>query len=145
MYELSNVVETTLERALVLAAEAKRWDVVTQIVESYGGRGSAQLRSPHRLSGSRVRRGLDRGVRANPGGFALRRKLSGRRIGGPWLGACREPLEVARIEGQKQVGAGALSLDKMQGVVDNARLQPARSARSVAARYLSGRGAITRT
>lgn len=30
-YELSNVVETALARALVLAAEAKRWDVVQQI------------------------------------------------------------------------------------------------------------------
>jgi hypothetical protein len=30
-YELSNVVETALARALVLAAEAKRWDVVAQI------------------------------------------------------------------------------------------------------------------
>ena len=29
-YELSNVVETALARALVLAAEAKRWDVVGQ-------------------------------------------------------------------------------------------------------------------
>ena len=31
-YELSNVVETALAKALVLAAEAKRRDVVTQIV-----------------------------------------------------------------------------------------------------------------
>jgi len=30
-YELSNVVETALARALVLAAEAKRWEVVVQI------------------------------------------------------------------------------------------------------------------
>jgi hypothetical protein len=30
-YELSNVVETALARALVLAAEAKRWGVVAQI------------------------------------------------------------------------------------------------------------------
>ena len=30
-YELSNVVETALAKALVLAAEAKRWDVVAQI------------------------------------------------------------------------------------------------------------------
>jgi hypothetical protein len=30
-YELSNVVETALARALVLAADAKRWDVVAQI------------------------------------------------------------------------------------------------------------------
>jgi hypothetical protein len=40
-YELSNVVETALARALVLAAEAKRWDVVTQIAEELGRRGSA--------------------------------------------------------------------------------------------------------
>jgi hypothetical protein len=30
-YELSNVVETALAKALVLAAEAERWDVVAQI------------------------------------------------------------------------------------------------------------------
>ena len=30
-HELSNVVETALARALVLAAEAKRWDVVSRI------------------------------------------------------------------------------------------------------------------
>jgi hypothetical protein len=32
-YELSNVVETALARALVLAAEARRWDVVVLIAE----------------------------------------------------------------------------------------------------------------
>ena len=32
-YELSNVVETALARALVLAAEAKRWDVVVLIAD----------------------------------------------------------------------------------------------------------------
>jgi len=37
-YELSNVVETALARALVLAAEAKRWDVVMQIAEELEGR-----------------------------------------------------------------------------------------------------------
>ena len=37
-YELSNVVETALARALVLAAEAKRWDVVTQIADELEGR-----------------------------------------------------------------------------------------------------------
>jgi len=41
-YELSNVVETALARALVLAAEAKRWDVVVQIGEELRRRGSAQ-------------------------------------------------------------------------------------------------------
>jgi hypothetical protein len=41
-YELSNVVETALARALVLAAEAGRWDVVMQIAEELGRRGSAQ-------------------------------------------------------------------------------------------------------
>jgi len=30
-YELSNVVETALAKAIILAAEAKRWDVVVQI------------------------------------------------------------------------------------------------------------------
>ena len=37
-YELSNVVETALARALVLAAEAKRWDVVAQIANELEGR-----------------------------------------------------------------------------------------------------------
>jgi hypothetical protein len=37
-YELSNVVETALARALVLAAEAKRWDVVTRIANELEGR-----------------------------------------------------------------------------------------------------------
>jgi hypothetical protein len=37
-YELSNVVETALARALVLAAEAKGWDVVMQIAEELEGR-----------------------------------------------------------------------------------------------------------
>ncbi len=37
-YELSNVVETALAKALVLAAEAKRWDVVTQIANELEGR-----------------------------------------------------------------------------------------------------------
>ena len=41
-YELSNVVETALAKALVLAAEAKRWDVVTQIAAELQRRGSAQ-------------------------------------------------------------------------------------------------------
>ena len=40
-YELSNVVETALARALVLAAEAKRWDVVAQIAEELRRRGIA--------------------------------------------------------------------------------------------------------
>ena len=38
-YELSNVVETALARALVLAAEAKRWDVVLQIASELDARG----------------------------------------------------------------------------------------------------------
>jgi hypothetical protein len=41
-YELSNVVETALARALVLAAEAKRWDVVMQIADELQRRGSAK-------------------------------------------------------------------------------------------------------
>jgi hypothetical protein len=38
-YELSNVVETALAKALVLAAEAKRWDVVLLITEELRRRG----------------------------------------------------------------------------------------------------------
>ncbi len=41
-YELLNVVETALAKALVLAAEARRWDVVTQIADELRRRGSAQ-------------------------------------------------------------------------------------------------------
>jgi len=37
-YELSNVVETALAKALVFAAEAKRWDVVMQIAEELAAR-----------------------------------------------------------------------------------------------------------
>ena len=37
-YELSNVVETALAKALVLAAEAGRWEVVVQIAEELGRR-----------------------------------------------------------------------------------------------------------
>jgi hypothetical protein len=37
-YELSNVVETALAKALVLAAEARRWDVVAQIAAELQGR-----------------------------------------------------------------------------------------------------------
>jgi hypothetical protein len=38
-YELSNVVETAPAKALVLAAEAKRWDVVTLIASELQSRG----------------------------------------------------------------------------------------------------------
>ena len=44
-YELSNVVETALARALVLAAEARRWDVVMQIADQLRRRGNAQVTS----------------------------------------------------------------------------------------------------
>jgi len=40
-YELSNVVETALAKALVLAAEAKRWDVVAQIARELERRATA--------------------------------------------------------------------------------------------------------
>ena len=42
-YELSNVVETALAKALVLAAEAKRWDVVAQIAAELGRRGGGRF------------------------------------------------------------------------------------------------------
>jgi len=45
-YDLTGVVETALARALVLAADAKRWDVVTQIADALGRRASAQARLP---------------------------------------------------------------------------------------------------
>ena len=39
------MVETALARALVLAAEARRWDVVMQIADQLRRRGSAQVTS----------------------------------------------------------------------------------------------------
>ena len=47
-YELSNVVETALARAVILAAEAKRWDVVAQITVELEGRrvGVSRTRRP---------------------------------------------------------------------------------------------------
>jgi hypothetical protein len=56
-YELSNVVETALAKALVLAAEAKRWDVVTQIVDELRRRGSVQSAGFVRSVGVRRSRG----------------------------------------------------------------------------------------
>jgi hypothetical protein len=41
-YQLSNVVETALARALVLPAEARRWEVVMHIADELRRRGSAQ-------------------------------------------------------------------------------------------------------
>jgi|GEM_PF-1331636 len=49
-YELSNVVETALARALVLAAEAKRWDVVMQIAEELEGRRLGMPRAGRRVN-----------------------------------------------------------------------------------------------
>jgi hypothetical protein len=46
-YELSSVVETALARALVLAAQARRWDVVTQIAEELHGRRVGTLTALH--------------------------------------------------------------------------------------------------
>ena len=45
-YALSNVVETALAKALVLAAEAKRWDVVMQIAEELEGRRLGMPQAP---------------------------------------------------------------------------------------------------
>ena len=47
-YELANVVETALAKALVLAAEAKRWDVIAQITAELEGRrvGVSRTRRP---------------------------------------------------------------------------------------------------
>jgi hypothetical protein len=52
-YELSNVVETALARALVLAAEAKRWDVVAQITAELEGRRVGVSRTRRLATGSR--------------------------------------------------------------------------------------------
>ena len=58
-YELSNVVETALARALVLAAEAKRWDVVLQIAGELhrrpsGARRGCSLVDPGSHAGSKA-------------------------------------------------------------------------------------------
>jgi hypothetical protein len=45
-YELSDVVETTLARALVLAAEAKRWDVVMAIAVEMQRRAAPPVGEP---------------------------------------------------------------------------------------------------
>ena len=44
-YELSNVVETALARALTLAVDAKRWDVVVQIAAELEARRVAMPRT----------------------------------------------------------------------------------------------------
>jgi hypothetical protein len=44
-HELSNLVETALAKTLVLAAEAKRWDVVAQIAAELEGRRVGVARS----------------------------------------------------------------------------------------------------
>jgi hypothetical protein len=46
-YELSNVVETALARALLLAAEAARWDIVGKIAAELEGRRTSTLTVPH--------------------------------------------------------------------------------------------------
>jgi len=55
-YELANVVETALARALVLAAEAKRWDVVAQIAEELCRRQVAPEQRGLSLGQRRVKR-----------------------------------------------------------------------------------------
>ena len=45
-YELSNVVETALARALLLAAEAARWDIVGKIAAELEGRRTSTLTIP---------------------------------------------------------------------------------------------------
>ena len=49
-YELSNVVETALARALVLAAKAMRWDVVMQVAEELERRASAHHCIPNTVA-----------------------------------------------------------------------------------------------
>ena len=52
-YELSNVVETALARALVLAAEAKRWDVVVRIAAELDRRRVGMAQDRHRVNRAR--------------------------------------------------------------------------------------------
>jgi len=56
-YELSNVVETALARALTLAAEAKRWDMVSLIARELQRR---DVIGCARADGGRCERGLTR-------------------------------------------------------------------------------------
>jgi len=52
-YDLTGVVETALARALVLAAEAQRWNVVAQIADELQRRGTAH--AAHRRFDHKVR------------------------------------------------------------------------------------------
>lgn len=52
-YELSDVVETALAKALVLAATAKRWDVVMQIAGELARRRATPVDASNALSGRR--------------------------------------------------------------------------------------------
>jgi hypothetical protein len=54
-YGLSNVVETSLAKALVLAADAKRWEIVAQIAEELRRRGCAATNSSSAPSPRRKR------------------------------------------------------------------------------------------
>lgn len=60
-YELSNVVETALARALVLAAEAGRWDVVMQIAEELARRRPRQT-GEQGTTGQAIRHGRRSGA-----------------------------------------------------------------------------------
>ena len=52
-YELSNVVETALARALLLAAEAARWDIVGKIAAELEGRRPSPISVPPLTKASR--------------------------------------------------------------------------------------------
>jgi len=52
-YELSNVVESALARALLLAAEAGRWDLVGRIAAELEGRRTGRVVSAGRAKASR--------------------------------------------------------------------------------------------
>lgn len=56
-YELRNAVETALAKALVLAAEANRWDVVSTIADELQRRGTANV--AHRALSGRPRQSSD--------------------------------------------------------------------------------------
>jgi hypothetical protein len=77
-YELSKVVETALARALVLAAEAKRWDVVMQIADELHGRRVGRPRADR----NGARRSVDRCCwsRRVTCGRRIRGNISGRLV-----------------------------------------------------------------
>jgi hypothetical protein len=54
-HELSNVVETALAKALLLAAEGERWDIVSRIAAELADRRGERFAGPNRARTTRNR------------------------------------------------------------------------------------------